>query len=113
MLTPTDVPITSFKDSFEPTTEYRLSNVCLEIPNERTGVFTADVHGPPNATAWVRAWISNEELGGLGEAEVAEVPTGAEVSLRVIMVRDAVPELACIRIESEPLATKHTLHYEF
>ncbi len=106
-------PIDAFVDSFEPATEYQLSNVWLEIPDDRTAVFTAKVIGPPGATAWVRAWISNEEFGGLGEAELAEVPTNTEVSLRVIQVIDATPELACIRIESERFATKHTLHYEF
>ncbi len=110
---PTSSPIDAFVDSFEPTTEYRLSDVRLEIPDDRTAVFTAKVFGPPGATAWVRAWISNEELGGLGEAELAEVPIGAEISLRVIQVVDSSPELACIRIESERLATKHTLHYRF
>lgn len=113
MLRLTSSPIASFIDSFEPKTQYQLSNVRLEIPDDRTAVFTAKVLGPPDATAWVRAWISNEELGGLGEAELAEVPTGSKVTLRVIQVIDSIPELACIRVESERLATKHTLHYEF
>lgn len=113
MLTQTQKPIRSFVDSFEPKSPFRLSGVSLEIPDERTAVFTATVNGPPGETAWVRAWISNAELGGLGEAELAEIPVGEIVSLRVIQVIDANPELACIRIESERLATKHTLHFQF
>ena len=106
-------PITDFKNSFEPSTSYQLSDVRLTIPDGETGVFKATTHGPPNATAWVRAWISNEENGAFGEAEVSNIPVGSEVELIVKVPADANPELACIRIESEQFATKHTLHHTF
>lgn len=112
MLTPTTSPIIRFKDSFEPKTEYRLSEVTLDIPDERTAVLRAKTHGPCGASAWVRAWISNEAQGTLAEVEDGNVNAGDEVELRLCLDRDATPELACIRIESEQFATKHTLHVE-
>ena len=112
MLSPNREPITSFKDSFKPTTEYRLSDVRLEIKDRRTAVFTAFAHGPRNATAWVRAWVSSEAEGTIAQAEIADISVGAEVSLTVVMNREATPELACMRIESEEFATKHTVHVE-
>ena len=112
MLTPTIVPITNFVDSFEPKTEYRLSDVSLEVPNEKTVVFTARTHGPVGATALVRAWVSNEPDGTLADAEVEGVCAGDEVVISVILERDSTPELACVRIESERFATKHTVHVE-
>ena len=110
MLKPTVHPITDFQDSFEPRTEYVLQNVRLEIPDERTAVFTGLPEGPEGEHAWVRAWISNEAEGTLAEAEISDAPVGSEVSLKVVLDRDATPELACMRIESEQFETKHTVH---
>ena len=112
MLTPTTASITNFQDSFDPKTEYRLSNARLDIMDTTTARFTARTHGPPSSTAWVRGWISNEPDGGLAEAETGEIQTGSEISLTVQLESEKIPTLACIRIESERLATKHTLHVE-
>ena len=113
MLTPTAQPINHFKNSFEPPTEYQLHDVQLEIPNDHKAIFTARAAGPVGATAWVRAWISNEPQGTLTEAEIADVPVGDKVTLTVVLERDATPEMACMRIESEQFATKHTVHFVF
>ena len=113
MLTPTIKPIAHFKNSFEPQTEYQLRDVRLEIPDKYTAVFSAMTEGPAGATAWVRAWVSNESEGTLAEAEIGDVSVGDEVHLTVVLDREATPEMACMRIESERLATKHTVHVEF
>ena len=51
-------------------------------------------------------------MGTLAEAELGDVSVGDEVSLTVVLEREATPEMACMRIESERLATKHTVHTE-
>ena len=112
VLTPSTEPIANFRDSFEPPTPYRLSDVRLNIRDKCTAVFTANVHGPAGSTAWVRAWISNEPDGTLAQAEIGAIPVGDEVTLTVVLEREATPTLACMRIESERLATKHTVHHE-
>jgi len=112
MLTPTSTPIENFQDSIKPQAEYGLFDVRLEIPDQRTAVFTAKTKGPPGSNAWVRAWISNESDGTLAESEVGNIPAGNEVKLTVVLKWESTPELACIRIESERLASKHTVHTE-
>ncbi len=113
MLTPTTEPIADFKSSFEPKTEYQLRDVRLEIPDKSTAVFSAKTQGPVGATAWVRAWGSNESEGTLAQAEIGNVSVGDEVSLTVVLDREATPEMACMRIESGRLATEHTVHIGF
>ena len=92
MLTPTTKSIDNFQDSFEPKTEYRLSDIQLEIPDDSTAVFTAATQGPAGATAWVRAWVSNAADGALGEAELGNVAVGDQVTLTVVLAREGTPE---------------------
>lgn len=102
--------ITDFKNSFEPSTEYCLSDVQLTVIDKRTGRFSALTHGPPDARVCVRAWFSNEAQGGLGEAVKENILIGERVQLEVRLEKSGEIELACIRIESELFETKHTLH---
>ena len=110
MLRPTDKPLVAFIDSFDPPTPYQLRDVQLEIPDESTAVFRATLVGPKDAAVWARAWISNEADGTLAEGESSQLTAGDQVTLTVKLTQDKTPELACMRIESEPLATKHTVH---
>ena len=110
MLTPTGSPLESFRDSFPPRTPYVLSDVRLEIPDAETAIFTAKTHGPEGASVWARAWVSNEIEGTLAEIASSEMTAGDEVTLTIKYAGGSVPELACMRIESAPLATKHVVH---
>ncbi len=113
MLRPTTETLDSFVDSIDPSTEYRLRDVRLDIPDAETAVFRATLLGPPEAKVWARAWVSNEASGGLGEAASPPMTAGDQVTLTVKLTKDGTPEMACMRIESAPLDTKHVVHLFF
>jgi hypothetical protein len=110
VLRPTAETLDSFVDSIEPATEYRLRDVRLDIPDPETAVFRAELLGPPNSNVWARAWVSNEASGALAEAVSPPMTAGDQVTLTLKLVKDGKPELACMRIESAPLDTKHVMH---
>jgi hypothetical protein len=93
----------------QPSDNYFLSDVSLEIPHSDTAVFTAKLNGPAGAPVWARAWLSNESEGTLAEAESQSLTAGQEVNLTVVLRDSGIPENACIRIESAPLATEHVV----
>ena len=103
--------LTNFTDSWHrPDGVYSLLDVKFEIRDPSTAVFSAIVEAPPESSPWVRCWVSNAIEGTLAQAEQSEVTPGAEIRLNIELTTESVPELACIRIESAPLATEHTLH---
>ena len=112
MLRPTEATLDSFVDSFQPSGEYVLRDVRLDIPDPETAVFKSKLHGPEGSPVWARAWVSNEADGTLGEAASPQMMAGDYVTLTVKLTTDKTPDLACMRIESAPLATKHTVHIE-
>ena len=110
MLEPTAETLTEFNDSFQPPGDYLVQNVRLDIPDPQTAVFRARLHGPSGTAVWARAWVSNEPSGTLGEAVSPEMVAGSEVTLEGKLRIPEAAEMACMRIESAPLATKHTVH---
>ena len=112
MLRPTEATLDSFVDSFQPSGEYLLRDVRLDIPDPETAVFKAQLHGPVGSPVWARAWVSNEADGTLAEAASPQLTAGEDVTLTVKLTEGGTPELACMRIESAPLATKHVVHIE-
>jgi hypothetical protein len=88
---------------------YFLSDVNLDLPSSDTAVFKARLHGPPGATVWVRAWLSNELDGTLAEVASAPLSAGDLATLTVKLHDSRIPEIACIRIESAPLATEQVV----
>ena len=112
MLIPTEEPLESFVDSFQPSGEYLLRDVRLDIPDPETAVFKAKLHGPADSPVWARAWVSNQEDGTLAEAESPQLKAGDPVTLTLKLLNEKTPILACMRIESAPLDTKHTVHIE-
>ena len=100
-----------FKDSWRrPDGTYGLRDVRLEILEPGLAIFTATAEAPANASAWVRCWVSNAVEGTLAEEVVSGVGPNQEVTLKVQLQTDSIPELACVRIESSQFATEHTLH---
>ena len=81
----------------------------LDIPSADTAVFRARLHGPVGSKVWVRAWLSNEIDGTLAEAASECLDAGGIATLTVKLHDTRVPENACIRIESAPLATEHVV----
>lgn len=109
MFRPTTTPLRPADDSPRPTGAYFLSDVSLDIPAPATAVFRARLHGPAGAQVWVRAWLSNEADGTLAEVASDSLDAGELATLTVTLRDRRVPELACIRIESAPLATEHVV----
>ena len=72
-------------------------------------MFRARIHGPAGSTVWVRAWLSNENDGTLAEAASGCLSAGELATLTVTLNDPRVPENACIRIESAPLATEQVV----
>jgi hypothetical protein len=92
-----------------PSSDYYLSDVSLDIPRSDTAVFRARLHGPAGAKVWVRAWVSNEIDGTLAEVISDRLDAGDEATLTLKLDDPRTPEIACIRIESAPLATEHVV----
>jgi hypothetical protein len=109
MLNPTTATLRSFIDALPPSGEYRLSEVSLDIPNPLTAVFRATLHGPSGAQVWARAWLWNETDNTVAEAASSPRTAGDEVTLTVLLKRQATPDHACMRIESAPLRTEHVV----
>ena len=109
MLHPTTTTLRASANSHHSSNGYFLSDVCLDIPSPDTAVFRAGLHGPAGSKVWVRAWVSNEIDGTLAEAASQCLNAGDVVTLKVILHDSRVPENACIRIESAPLATEHVV----
>ena len=107
MLQPTTVPLRLADEPHHSSRAYFLSNVSLEIPNTDTAIFRAKLNGPPGSKVWVRAWLSTELDGTLAEVASEPLNAGDLTTLTVKLHDPRVPENACIRIESAPLATEH------
>jgi hypothetical protein len=85
---------------------YFLSEVRLAITDAQTAIFTARLNGPAGAPVWARAWLSTELDGTLAETASRRLASGEKVTLTVKLNDPRNPEIACIRIESAPLATE-------
>jgi len=109
MLSPTATTLRPAADSLHSSRGYFLSDVSLDIPAPDTAVFRARLHGPANSKVWVRAWLSNEIDGTLAEVVSDCLDAGELATLTVKLVDPRTPEIACIRIESAPLATEHVV----
>lgn len=110
MFQPSPASFPSFVDSWRRTDgAYTLRDAQLEVRNASRGNFSAIVDAPDGSSPWVRCWVSNAVEGTLAECERRVAP-GENVQLDVELKTESIPELACIRIESEQFATEHTLH---
>ena len=107
MLQPPTAPLKPADDSHRSSRGYFLSDVTLEIPNQNTAVFRTRLNGPPDSKVWVRAWLSTELDGTLAEVASEPLNAGEFTTLTVKLHDPRIPENACIRIESAPLATEH------
>jgi hypothetical protein len=88
---------------------YFLSEVGLDIPSADTAVFKARLNGPAGSPVWTRAWLANEADGTLAEAASGRLQAGDVATLTVVLRDPRIPENACIRIESAPLATEQVV----
>jgi hypothetical protein len=110
MLYPTITPLRpAAADAHHSPSGYFLSDVSLEIPSPDTAVFRARLHGPAGSKVWVRAWLSNEIDRTLAEIASESLDAGDLATLTVKLHDTRIPENACIRIESAPLATEHVV----
>ena len=109
MLYPTITPLQPAANSRLPASGYFLSDVSLEIPDPDTAVFRAKLHGPAGSKVWVRAWLSNEIDGTLAEVASESLDVGDLAILTLKLHDSRIPENACIRIESAPLATEQVV----
>lgn len=88
---------------------YFLSDVSLDISGPGAAVFRARLNGPAGSKVWARAWLSNEIDGTLAEVASDCLDAGDLVALTVKLHDGRIPENACIRIESAPLATEQVV----
>ena len=109
MLNPTPSPLRSFSDALAPASEYRLSDVSLDITDSETAVFRAKLCGPAGAKVWARAWLWNDVDRTVAEAASPPLNAGDEAVLHVKLTRDVTPDHACMRVESAPLRTEHVV----
>ena len=109
MLQSTTTPLRPAADSQRSSSGCFLSDVNLEIPAPDTAIFRARLNGPAGSQVWVRAWLSNEIDGTLAEIASEALNAGDVATLTVMLHDSRVPENACIRIESAPLATEHVV----
>ena len=109
MLRPTSTTLETFVHLIPPPADYRLEEVRLDIPDSRTAVFRARLHGPAGSPVWARAWLASEAEGTMAETASPQMIAGDTVTLTVSLTRDATPEAAYIRIESAPLQTRHVM----
>lgn len=107
MLQPTKVPLRPANEPHHSSRTYFLSDVSLEIPAPDTAIFRAKLNGPPGSKVWLRAWLSTELDGTLAEVPSEPLNAGELATLTVKLHDPRIPEIACIRIESAPLATEH------
>src|SRR5262245_47327395 len=109
MLTPATKTLRPASDSRPASSAYHLSDVGVDIPNPHTAVFRARLNGPAGAKVWARAWLSSERDGTLAEVASGALDAGTVATLTVMLQDPRIPENACIRIESAPLATEHVV----
>src|SRR5262245_23387233 len=109
MLRPTTATLRPAADSAHPPSGYFLSNVGVDIPRPDTAIFRATLNGPAGSKVWVRAWLSNEIDGTLAEVASDCFDEGALATMTLSLDDTRIPENACIRIESAPLANKHVV----
>ena len=88
---------------------YALNDVSFEIQSSDTAIFRARLHGPGGSKVWVRAWVSNEIDGTLAEVASGGLNVGDVTALTIKDNGSRIPEIACIRIESAPLATEQVV----
>ena len=109
MLPLTNTTLRPAHDQRPSSNGYSLGDVSLEIPSSDTAIFRARLHDPPGSKVWVRAWVSNEMDGTLAETASDSLNAG-DLAILTIKDRDTrIPEIACIRIESAPLATEQVV----
>ena len=109
MLPATNITLRPTTDQSPSPNGYSLSDVSLEIPSSDTAIFRARLHGPSGSKVWARAWVSNEIDGTLAEVASGSLNAG---DLAILTVKDhdtRIAEIACIRIESAPLATEQVV----
>jgi len=109
MLQPTTTPLRPAADTHCSSSGYFLSDVSVDIPDRTTAVFQATLHGPAGSNVWARAWLSTESDGTLAETASECLKAGDRVTLTVKLEDRRIPEIACIRIESAPLATEQVV----
>lgn len=93
--------------------EYFMKDIRLEVVSEEVAVFTAQLCGPPGAPVWSRAWLANAVEEGGAETASDELKAGDTVRLELTLRSEMTPQLACIRIESAPLATQQVRCVDF
>ncbi len=108
MLSPTTPTLRSFADVLPPAHGYSLSDVRLDIPSASVAIFRAKLNGPAGKPVWARAWLSTE-AGTLAESVSAQLTSGDEVTLDVVLPGPESPQYAYMRIESVPLRTEHVV----
>lgn len=100
-----------FLDSWRrPDGAWVLRDVQLEIRDASRASFSATVDAPEHASSWIRGWVSNAVEGTLAECERSAVAAGDHVELQLELSTESIPELACIRLESEQFVTEHAVH---
>ena len=109
MLQPATTPLRPADGSHRPPGSYFLSEATLVIPTPETAVFQARLNGPAGSKVWARAWLANELDGTLAEVASECLNAGDVATLTVKLHDSRVPEIACLRIESAPLATEHVV----
>ncbi len=109
MLIPTATSLRPSAVSLHSSGNYFLSDVKLDITSWDTAIFHARLHGPVGSKVWVRAWLSNEIEGTLAEAASDCLEAGALTTLTLKLKDARIPKIACIRIESAPLATEQVV----
>ncbi len=109
MLDSTTAMLRAVSDVLRSSSEYFLSDVCLDVPRPNIAVFRATLHGPAGAKVWVRAWLSSEIDGTLAEVASGSHDAGECVTLTLTLDDPRMPESAYLRIESAPLVTEHVV----
>jgi len=88
-----------------------MENISLTIREDNQLDLKATFCGPPGASVWARAWVSDEE-NGYDETASPALSSGTTYVLSLHPVFDSPPAenlITCVRIESSPLATEHVV----
>ena len=100
-----------FIDSWHrPNGEFEIRDVQVEIIDSSKAVFSATVDAPTGSSSWVRCWVSNAVEGTLAQCVRSKAAPNQSIQLDVDLSTESIPELACIRIESEQFGTEHAMH---
>ncbi|NRA38076.1 MAG: hypothetical protein HRU15_08055 [Planctomycetes bacterium] len=99
------------ENSFEPKGEYSIIDGQLTVGPGRALRLSCKVLAPEGETVCVRSWASNEDCT-LDE----DVAANSEVEIELDVPADKALSgeyIACLRLESAPLKTEHTVHVNF